>query len=278
MQECLYIPSCNDGIRNGDETGVDCGGSCSACPVIETPSAISPEKFNMWLLFALLTSLLLVSGVLRLYHEEFMKLLSRLDMLLSKHAEKEVLLTREERNLLLEKITKAEKKAEVNDSYANLAEQGRLLLATIAKLPEAFEKEELELALKNRKVTPLLSNFYETIYSLEESKTAFNLTYAYAISEEMRLIVTELSEGKPAELERSLKQFVIDENQSYLEEAFIRIISIFRALQFEQYEFAKAEYDKLLETYEDLPEEDQEVMYDETRHVFETFKYAFERA
>lgn len=26
-------PTCNDGIQNGDETGVDCGGSCSPCPV-----------------------------------------------------------------------------------------------------------------------------------------------------------------------------------------------------------------------------------------------------
>lgn len=25
-------PTCTDGIQNGDETGVDCGGSCAACP------------------------------------------------------------------------------------------------------------------------------------------------------------------------------------------------------------------------------------------------------
>ncbi len=29
---CSPCPTCNDGIQNGDETGVDCGGSCSACP------------------------------------------------------------------------------------------------------------------------------------------------------------------------------------------------------------------------------------------------------
>ncbi|MCB9361589.1 MAG: T9SS type A sorting domain-containing protein [Flavobacteriales bacterium] len=27
-------PSCSDGVQNGTETGVDCGGSCPACPVI----------------------------------------------------------------------------------------------------------------------------------------------------------------------------------------------------------------------------------------------------
>ncbi len=29
-------PTCNDGIQNGNETGVDCGGSCSPCPVAPT--------------------------------------------------------------------------------------------------------------------------------------------------------------------------------------------------------------------------------------------------
>lgn len=33
--KCVRIagPSCYDGVVNGDETGVDCGGSCAACPV-----------------------------------------------------------------------------------------------------------------------------------------------------------------------------------------------------------------------------------------------------
>lgn len=30
-QDCTYIPTCYDGIQNGDETGIDCGGSCKPC-------------------------------------------------------------------------------------------------------------------------------------------------------------------------------------------------------------------------------------------------------
>ena len=30
-------PTCSDGIKNGDETGVDCGGSCSACSAVSMP-------------------------------------------------------------------------------------------------------------------------------------------------------------------------------------------------------------------------------------------------
>jgi hypothetical protein len=31
VNDCA-VPTCSDGIQNGDETGIDCGGSCAACP------------------------------------------------------------------------------------------------------------------------------------------------------------------------------------------------------------------------------------------------------
>ena len=35
-------PTCDDGIQNGDETGIDCGGSdCPACPSCDTPAGLS---------------------------------------------------------------------------------------------------------------------------------------------------------------------------------------------------------------------------------------------
>jgi hypothetical protein len=31
-QTCCAIATCTDGVQNGDETGIDCGGSCKGCP------------------------------------------------------------------------------------------------------------------------------------------------------------------------------------------------------------------------------------------------------
>ena len=40
-------PTCTDGIQNGDETGVDCGGSCPPCPVTcNTPGGLSASPTN----------------------------------------------------------------------------------------------------------------------------------------------------------------------------------------------------------------------------------------
>ncbi len=36
-------PTCTDGIQNGNETGVDCGGSCSPCPI---PGCTNPSAHN----------------------------------------------------------------------------------------------------------------------------------------------------------------------------------------------------------------------------------------
>uniref|UniRef100_UPI00286D84B8 T9SS type A sorting domain-containing protein n=1 Tax=Flavobacterium sp. TaxID=239 RepID=UPI00286D84B8 len=41
------VPTCTDGIQNGTETGVDCGGSCSACildPIVSAPVPLIPES------------------------------------------------------------------------------------------------------------------------------------------------------------------------------------------------------------------------------------------
>ena len=42
------VPTCSDGIQNGDETGVDCGGTnCSACipnPIVSAPAPVIPES------------------------------------------------------------------------------------------------------------------------------------------------------------------------------------------------------------------------------------------
>jgi len=46
---CETTPTCTDGVQNGDETGVDCGGSCSPCETnapCSTPENVSLEVNN----------------------------------------------------------------------------------------------------------------------------------------------------------------------------------------------------------------------------------------
>lgn len=47
----VVTPTCSDGVQNGDETGVDCGGSCAPCAAAPTPPATAapvPSSRNEW--------------------------------------------------------------------------------------------------------------------------------------------------------------------------------------------------------------------------------------
>jgi hypothetical protein len=44
----LGTSTCNDGIQNGDETGVDCGGSCTPCVSPPLVAAPTPPARNAW--------------------------------------------------------------------------------------------------------------------------------------------------------------------------------------------------------------------------------------
>lgn len=43
-------PTCSDGIQNGDETGIDCGGSCSPCSSPETSTGAGARAFMNYLM------------------------------------------------------------------------------------------------------------------------------------------------------------------------------------------------------------------------------------
>ena len=47
----LAAPTCSDGIQNGDETGVDCGGSCAPCPVTNVilPDGYFETGWDSWI-------------------------------------------------------------------------------------------------------------------------------------------------------------------------------------------------------------------------------------
>ncbi|MTB51609.1 cohesin domain-containing protein [Lewinella sp. W8] len=49
INDCMTVPTCNDGIQNGDETGVDCGGSCAPCNPGSDTCGEGSNAFNLCL-------------------------------------------------------------------------------------------------------------------------------------------------------------------------------------------------------------------------------------
>ena len=46
--DAITVDTCSNGIQDGDETGIDCGGSCGPCPAEPTDAPITPITRNDW--------------------------------------------------------------------------------------------------------------------------------------------------------------------------------------------------------------------------------------
>ena len=44
----ITTTTCNNGVQDGDETGVDCGGSCAPCLVLPPPCPLSVSKSRIF--------------------------------------------------------------------------------------------------------------------------------------------------------------------------------------------------------------------------------------
>lgn len=284
-QPCFYEPNCFDGIQNGNETGVDCGGECGECPIIETPAFIQENKVAAWVIAVSILSAILLLGLAQLYHEQLLKGISHLILILTKKHRKEILLTEVQKQMLLEAIYDAETNKIDKPAhllYESLTKIVRDYFVMILNLPNEFSKEDLLKGLANKKISKelssLLINFFDRIYDLEATNTEFDKLFFFSISEELRTLVCATSEYVVKDIERELVEFLPSEEDSFSVEIVKRMISLFRALQYEQYEIAKQEYDTIIGLYEDLPAEEKEAAYDLLMTLFGELKYDIERA
>ena len=286
VEECVYLPSCDDGIRNGEETGIDCGGPCGPCPLLETPGAIASKRFDAWMLFIILISALTVVGLERIYHDRLMRVAARIALLLARRHPREILLTEEQMRSLLDKLLAAEREAlaqkgeEAEKRYERATTVAREFLSILARVELSFSAAEFRRGLAGRRMSrelrSILSSFEENLYALEAEKVVFDVPYFYSLTEELRTLILSVSQSGIADIERPLSELEITDDQSFVDQALIRIVRIYRALQFAQEDLAKLEYAELLRLYEDLPKQDQEPVYKDLSRVFAEFLYVVE--
>jgi hypothetical protein len=282
-QQCLYIPSCNDNIKNGNETGVDCGGNCPACALVEQPLPLPPEgKLPIWLILSMLLSILLVSGALHYYRAQLAQAAAYLGFLLRRHRYKEVLLDATGRKALFERIEAFEQKKDLDtdERYTRLADLIRSYFADALDLKHESLPEEMLARCKelgiNLETTRLLQGLYAKLQLLEEEHLEENAYFLQETVEELRTVVCITSDYTIAEIQRPIEELQISEQMSFYDEVFARSINALRAVQFNQVEAARKEYLTILTRYDPLSEAEKEQIYPELRWLFDAVKYQSE--
>jgi len=282
-QECTYLASCFDGVQNGDETAVDCGGACGACPVTESP--VSLGALARWLLLLILLAVLIGAGVTGYYRAEIARVAAAIGFLVRHRVTKDILLTVVERRSLFERLAALEGRARDEaftpaQRYDALAQITRAYLADALALPleaSISEVRERVKALGVRGETILLiEGLLGKLAVIESEELEDDVLFFQASIEEVRTAVCLTSEYTATEIDRALTEHPITEGMSFYDEIFARMIGILRAIQHGEMEQARSEYLQMIARYEALDVKDQEQIYPELRWLFDVTRLASE--
>ncbi len=291
-QACLYDPRCDDGVQNGDETGIDCGGPCELCRTIQQPTLLPGEASQslLGLLLLLLLAVLLVLFIL--YRERIHEGLAELGWLLSRRRQKEALITPSEKRLLFEGIALLERdlpRLAVPDAYGRLALLLRQYYAFLLDLSFEFLSEELSSALASAKLSDelrsILTGFSSRLTLLESyvavnraGSAAVNVPLVDAVREEFRLLVCLTAVYSVEEVERPLPVRILDDRVPLKAELRARLLNAYEALQFLRVDAAKEEYRRLISVYELLSPEERSLFFGDVHRLYLEILYVEETA
>jgi hypothetical protein len=276
---CSACASCFDGIQNQDETGIDCGGQCPLCVIGETPGVMA-KKSPLTLIIMILALLLIILTVLfKFYHKKIMRSFAKFMLYITHQKKKLILLSAEEKMLLLNELTQAKKVIKDMEKPASSCVD---MITVIARkyyffafdLHEVFdEKDVLEKVSKlpHEQLKNFLSSFFLFVRAHEQSKVPSSYDNALALLEELRFMVLVSSEVKPEDLtfEATEKEVM----GSMLERAYALLFNIHLALQFEEGLAAKEHYLQLVSVYEHLSEEEKGLIYNPMIRSYYEIKY-----
>jgi hypothetical protein len=291
-QSCVYNPTCNDNVQNGDETGVDCGGSCAPCALVEQPSVLSEGGISTWIIIALVLGVLLVSGGMHYYRAQIAQGIAILGFLLRRKMYRDILLDAGQRKALFEKLVsfeqslakegpaaagETEDRQATNKLHLALSEVIHAYLSEALRVPHESLPEEIDermhqFALREE-TAAVIRGLLAKIPILEEEQLSFDRYFIMALLEEVRTAVCLTSEYTKEEIMRQIEEVTVDDSMSFYDEIFARTTNALRALQFGHVDVAEKEYLTILSRYDGLDEAEREQIYPQIHWVYTAIQF-----
>jgi len=291
IQECEYIGTCDDGIKNFHddswEEGIDCGGPCPACKSIQVPYPFEEEKSI--LIYIITGIILLLLASILLYHyfrKEINAALAKAGWILSRRKKKNLLLSIEDKKKLLAGILDLEQKLDEVEPFNSLNKYSELIRYYFVRvkpyqgnLAPEFDLEELKSIINKKKVkvVSILNNIFvssfEKYLSVEQNKALITKRNIILLMEELRNLVLQTSKVEPGDLVKEVKEMDIPAKIGAIEKVIIMITNAYIALQYEELEIAKKKYLELLTVYEKLSVKEQETVFEDVSRLYHNISY-----
>lgn len=278
---CEPCPTCNDGIQNQNETGLDCGGPfCSACTRIENAVLLDDgetDRLNIILLSGFL-GVVALAVTYRIFKNQIHAIIAAtlLSLALKKH--KQILLSNEQKDFILERIASLEKK--------DLLEKERIIVFQdlLSRLQRQFFSFLIEVSadthssiksiesLKTSKVLrALLKKQFLYLIKLEKEKNFSKLQLEFAF-ESFRTLIFSISRVQKSQITREIKE--LDSHKSPITSVLLQdLYNAMLASQFSKDAVARKKYLAALHTYQKLSDTKKELVYDELVLTFNQLTY-----
>ncbi|MBR9692540.1 hypothetical protein GOV07_01270 [Candidatus Woesearchaeota archaeon] len=282
-QSCVYIPTCFDGIQNGGETGIDCGGPCESCREVQQPTILESGKFPTLLVLLAILLLSILLALFVLYREKIYEGLAALGWMMARRHDKELLLAPSEKQVLFEALRKLGKDLRILvpiKAYQRLAEIIRTYYSFILDIPFETTREELSALLVKRELSEelrrVLSSFLQRLDLLESGRLPVDRLRPVLFSstfEELRLLVCMTSAYELTEVAREVPERHITQEMSFVHEIRLRLMASYEALQFLRTDVVQEQYMAILRAYDALDVGKRELLYGDIDRLYQELLY-----
>ena len=245
------ITSCFNGIKDGNETGIDCGGVCAPCKNIEAPTTINSINTNVLIASGL------TFGMIALFLYAFRKHLQKYFASFKKKTKtKQILIKDAQKERLLQQTYIIQTRLE-EKKYSSVQSGIALFLRDYFKEllgVEHLTKDTLLKGLgnlKDKELAKQMFEFYSRLAPLEMHKADADYMELQELLDMMLqhiYLVSEFTE-KDAIICIKERSFETDDG---LERGYIKLSNIYIALQFSELGPAKKLYEELLKDYDAL--------------------------
>lgn len=251
----------------------------------ETPTPRGPPEIDdrfPWLTYILIMILLVLAiliTVYKVYKKQIKELVVRLGWYLTKKRRKSILLTEEQKNVLLSDIAEVEKhvaRVAVEKSAYTLADIARQYFSFVLKLPHEFSQDAFTKAAQNKKLDELLRkvfiSFFATSFEVEFAKRKLRPYELLTFIDELRLLIFQTSNATRQDAEKQVKHRKTVSTES-IDQVFTLLSNAMIPTQFNETVYGKKHALEALKAFEDLPLSQQEHVYPYLSRLFVEINY-----
>ncbi len=300
LQSCIMPESCINGIQDGNETGIDCGGQCKPCKQIQIPGQI--KQLSIMMIITMIFGFLILIIVFYLFRRQIKKYIDKYFEKIDEHKKKPIYLDVKQKEKLLKEynILEARSTKDRQDEFIeNLIIFSEKYFESIFNMEKFTEKEyhKKTSLFKNHELRKIFDDYYVEIKSMSVNKDILqkdtNINSLKPAKSEEKLLKSneKLIKFKMRKMLDESKYMIYlvsvftekdaidsvkerkEKTATTIEQIYLKISNLLIALDFSQIIEAKKLYGLILKDYTSLSPEEQKNTYHDIIRAYEGIMY-----